>query len=66
MHKRLYNFLTKHNCIYDQQVGSHTTNHALLNLTEDIRKAIDSNQFAVVVFIDLQKAIDSGPYHSFK
>ena len=37
----------------------HSTNHALLNLTEDIRNAIDSNLFTVGIFIDLQKALDT-------
>ena len=32
---------------------------ALLDLTEDIRKAIDSNQFTVSIFIDIQKAFDT-------
>ena len=62
MYKKLYNLLTKHNCIYDLQFGfpnGHSTNHALLDLTEDIRKAIDSNQFAVGIFIDLQMAFDT-------
>ena len=37
MYKRLYTFLSKHNCIYELQFGfrnGHSTNHALL---EDIR-----------------------------
>ena len=62
MHERLYAFLLKHNCIYDLQFGfrsGHSTNHALLVLTEDIRKAIDDNKFAVGVFIGLQKAFDT-------
>ena len=62
MHKRLYKFLTIHNCIYDLQFGfreKHSTNHALLHLTEDIRSALDDNSFAVGVFIDLQKAFDT-------
>ena len=62
MHSRLYNFLSIHNCIYDLQFGfrnKHSTNHALLDLTEDIRKALDGNSFAVGIFIDLQKAFDT-------
>ena len=62
MHERLFAFLTKHKYIYDLQFGfrtGHSTNHALLDLTEDIRKAIDDNKFAVGVFIDLQKAFDT-------
>ena len=62
MHERLFAFLTKHKYIYNLQFGfrtSYSTNHALLDLTEDIRKAIDDKQFAVGVFIDLQKAFDT-------
>ena len=62
MHERLFAFLTKHKYIYDLQFGfrtGHSTNHAILDLTEDIRKAIDDNKFAVGVFIDLQKAFDT-------
>ena len=50
------------NCIYDLQYGfrsGHSTIHALLSLTEDIRNALDNNLFAVGVFIDLQKAFDT-------
>ena len=62
MHSRLYNFLSIHNCIYDYQFGfrkNHSTNHALLNLTEEIREALDNNSFAAGVFVDLQKAFDT-------
>ena len=62
MYNRLYNFLEKFNCIYENQFGfrsHHSTNHALISLTEDIRNAIDDNKFACGVFIDLQKAFDT-------
>ena len=62
MHKQLYNFISKHNIIYELQFGfrcNHSTNHVLLELTEDIRNAIDTNHFAVGIFIDLQKAFDT-------
>ena len=58
-YNRLCKFLTIHNCIYDLQFGfrnKHSKSHALLNLTEDIRSALDDNSF---VFIDLQKAFDT-------
>ena len=58
----VFSFLEKHKCIYDLQFGfrsGHSTNHALLDLTEAIRKAIDDNTYAVGVFIDLQKAFDT-------
>ena len=62
MHNRLYKLLTIHNCIYDLQFGfrnKHSTSHALLNLTEEIRKALDDNSYAVGVFFDLLKAFDT-------
>ena len=37
----------------------HSTNHALLSVTEDIRMALDNNLFAAGVFIDLQKTFDT-------
>ena len=64
VHKRLYSFLNKYNCIYEFQFGfraQHSTNHALLSLTEKIRETLDSKggKFACGVFIDLQKAFDA-------
>ena len=68
MYKRLYTFLSKHNCIYELQFGfrnGHSTNHALLDLTEDIRNAVDNNIFDVGIFIDLQKAFDTVDHNIF-
>ena len=62
MFNRLYKFLMKFKCIYDLQFGfrkGHSNIHALLHLTEDIRKALDNNTFAVGIFVDLQKAFDT-------
>ena len=64
VHKWLYSFLNKYNCIYELQFGfqaGHSTNHALLSLTEKIREALDSKggKVACGVFIDLQKAFDT-------
>ena len=62
MYNRLYSFLSKFSCIYDLQFGfrtNHSTVHALINLTEDIRSSLDNNNFAVGVFVDLQKAFDT-------
>ena len=43
MYKRLYTFLDNKNIIYDLQFGfrQYSTSHALINITEDIRKALD-------------------------
>ena len=59
VHERTYNFLEKYNCLYKYQYGfrkSHPTRHALIEITEKIRKALDSPKFAYSIFVDLQKA----------
>ena len=37
----------------------HSTNHALFSITEKIMEALDNNNFACGIFIDLQKAFDT-------
>ena len=51
VHERTYNFLEKFGCLY--------INHALMEITEKIRKALDSGKFACGFFVDLQKAFDT-------
>ena len=61
-YKRLNSFLTKYNCIYDLQFGfraKHSTDHALISLTEMVREALDSRKFSCGIFVDLQKAFDT-------
>ena len=60
--KRTYSFLEKYSCLYKYQFGfrkNHSTNHALIEITEKIRKALDSGKFACGIFVDLQKAFDT-------
>ena len=62
MFSRVYKFLEDNKSIYDLQFGfrkKHSTNHALIAITESIRKALDQNKFACGIFIDLQKAFDT-------
>ena len=62
VYSRLYSFLNLHNCIFELQFGfraKHSTNHALLSITEMIREALDNSNFACGIFIDLQKAFDT-------
>ena len=62
MHKRVYDFMEKHNLIYPSQFGFrlfHSTVHALTDMTETIRRSIDDNKFVAGIFIDLQKAFDT-------
>ena len=62
MFNRVYSFLEKFKCIYKLQFGfwsKHSTNHALVEITESIRKALDEGKFACGVFVDFQKAFDT-------
>ena len=62
MYKRLYTFLDYNNIIYDLQLGfiqQYSTSHALINITENIRKALDDGNIDCRVFTDLKKAFDT-------
>ena len=65
MYKRLYTFLNKNNVIYNLQFGfrqQYSTSHALINITENIRKALDDGNIGCGVFVDLQKAFDTADH----
>ena len=62
MCKRLYTFLDYNNIIYDLQFGfrqQYSTSHAINNVTENIRKALDDGNIGCGVFVDLQKGFDT-------
>ena len=62
MYKRLYTFLDYNNFIYDLQFGfrqQYSASHALINITENIRKAFDDGNIGCGVIVDLQKAFDT-------
>ena len=62
MYKRLYTFPNKNNIIYNLQLGfrqQYSTSHALINITENIRKALDDGNIGCGIFVDLQKAFDT-------
>ena len=62
VHNRLYMFLEQNNALYDFQFGfrnNHSTNHALIEITEQIRNACDKNLYTCGVYLDLQKAFDT-------
>ena len=62
VHKRLYDFLELSDVIHPLQFGfrkKHSTAHALISLTEKIKKTIDDGNYVCGVFIDLKKAFDT-------
>ena len=62
MHQRLYKFLDAYEIIFNMQFGfrtGHSTEHALVSLTERIKSTLDNGRFGCGIFIDLQKAFDT-------
>ena len=60
--KRVYAFLEKYNCLYNLQFGfrsKHSTIHALINITECVRSALDEGKYACGIFVDLPNAFDT-------
>jgi retron-type reverse transcriptase len=62
VHDRTYKFLENLQCIYSLQFGfrkKHSTNHALIDITETIRQALDNKKIVCGIFVDLQKPFDT-------
>ena len=56
MHKRLYTFLNSNNIIYNLQFSfrqHYSTLHALININENIRKALDEGNIVCGVSVNL-------------
>ena len=65
MYKILYIFLNKNNVIHNLQFRfrqQYSTPHALINITENIKKALDDENIGCGVFVDLQNAFDTVDY----
>ena len=62
MYNRILKFFSDNNLIYSLQFGfrqKYSTVHALINLTESIRKNQDEGNISCGIFVDLQKAFDT-------
>ena len=66
LEKLVYNRITKilndNNLIYPPQFGfqhNYSTNRALINLIEDIRRNLDEGKVGCGIFVDLQNAFDT-------
>jgi len=64
-HQQMYSYLVNNNLISQFQSGFrslHSTTTALLNVTEDIRRAMDKKLLTILLLFDFSKAFDS-VYH---
>ena len=55
IHARIYKFLESNKLIYNRQFGfraNHSTNHALISMTESIKSYLDNGKFVAGIFID--------------
>ena len=62
MYIRLESFLEKFRILYDLQYGfreKRSTEHAILEITNQIQKNTDRKLYTCGIFIDLQKAFDT-------
>ena len=62
MYKRLLNYLSEHNLLYQKQFGfqqGHSTEHAVMQLIDEINDKLEKNCFTFGIFIDHSKAFDT-------
>ena len=62
MSNRLYQYLTENKIIYPEQSGfqtGHSTEHAIVQLVDQILEFFEHNKYTLGVFIDLSKAFDT-------
>ena len=66
MYKRLYNHLSQNHMFYPKQFGfqkSHSIEHAIIQLIDQINSSFEKNNFTLAVFIDLSKALNTVDHH---
>ena len=62
MHKRLMDYIERHNILYDKQYGfrkKRSTEMAIIELTTKRSEAIDEGKLTAGIFLDLSKAFDT-------
>ena len=62
MYNRLYKFLLENNILYQKQFGfqnAHSTEHAILQLVNQITEAFSQGKHTLGIFLDLSKAFDT-------
>ena len=62
MCNRLFKYLSENSILYEKQFGfqsSHSTEHAILLLLNQLYQSFDDIKFNIGIFIDLSKAFDT-------
>ena len=62
MYNRLFKYLSENSILYKKQFGfqtSHSTEHAILLLINQLYQSFDESKFTLGIFIDLSKAFDT-------
>ena len=62
MYKRLYDYFTVNNILFNKQFGfraGHSTEHALLELIDQICDSFNDKNYFLGIFVDLSKAFDT-------
>ena len=65
MYNRLFKHLSENRILYEKQFGfqtSHSTEHAILLLVNQLYQSFDESKFTLGIFIDLSKAFDTVDY----
>lgn len=65
VHAQLTEFLEAHSLLYPGQAGfrpGHSTQTALLRVTDDVRQAIDDQKLTILILFDFSKAFDTLPH----
>ena len=65
MYNRLFKYLSENSIIYEKQIGfqtSHSIEHAILLLVNQLYHSFDESKFMLGIFIDLSKAFDTVNY----
>ena len=62
MYNRLFKYLTTNEILHKKQFGfqkGHSTEHAIIQLIDQINNSFEKNHFTLNIFIDLSKAFDT-------
>jgi len=67
IYNQIHSFISKHNILYSYQFGfrkNHSTEHAILELSNQLKTNIDNGLVTCGIFLDLRKAFDTEIPHN--